>query len=250
MRLTGVGWIRLKERGYVPTDGVKYGVYATISEVAGHWYISVQVEEPCVKIVSLNGSLGIDVGISKMAVLSDGVVFDNPRALAKYERKKKRLQRELSRRTKGGANWRKTLDKIRRVERKIVNVRRHAQHEVSHYATTYAKPSIIIIEDLNVEGMLKNRNLAKALGDVGINELLRQIGYKAEWQGTQVVKADRWYASSKTCSRCGMVVNDLTLTQRVFKCPECGLVIDRDLNAARNLAALANRQTGGDCLGS
>ena len=239
VRLTGIGWVQLKEHGYIPTDG-EYGCYATISERAGHWFISVLVEEEIEAQPNTDGDvLGIDLGIKSLAVCSDGTVFENPKALYQAERKLKRLQRELSRRTKGGQNWNKTKRKIQRCHYQIACIRKHALHQVSHYVTAKAKPRIIVIEDLNVSGMTKNHHLAKAVSDSGMSELRRQIEYKAKWYGVQVAIADRWFPSSKTCSECGATNKLLTLSDRTFICPACGCIIDRDLNAALNLEHLA-----------
>ena len=243
VRLTGIGWVRLKERGYIPpTDsGASFGVYATISERAGRWFISVLVGEDIPEPVNgNNGVLGIDLGVKALATCSDGTVFENPRALRQEERKLKRLQRELSRRKKGGQNWRKTKAKIARCHQRIANIRRHAQHQVSHYATAKKKPKTVVLEDLNVSGMVKNRRLAQAISDAGMSELRWQIEYKAQWHGVDVLIADRFYPSSKTCSDCGSVKPQLKLSERRFACPDCGVVIDRDLNAALNLASLAH----------
>ena len=239
VRLTGIGWIRLKEDGYIPTIG-DYGTYATISERAGHWFISVLVEEEIEAQPNVDGDvLGIDLGIKSLAVCSDGTVFENPKALSQAERKLKRLQRELSRRTKGGQNWNGTKHKIQRCHYQIACIRKHALHQVSHYITAKAKPRIVVIEDLNVSGMTKNHHLAKAVNDSGMGELRRQIEYKARWYGVEIAIADRWFPSSKMCSECGATNQVLTLSDRTFVCPACGCIIDRDLNAALNLAALA-----------
>lgn len=232
------GWVRLKERGYIPTSG-KYGIYATISRQADRWFISVLVYEDAPEVELTDDVIGVDLGIKSIAVCSDGAVFDNPRTLAQAERKLKRLQRELSRRTKGGANWRKTQLKLQRQYAKVANIRRHIQHQISHHVTVKAKPRAVVLEDLNVSGMVKNHHLAKAVSDVGFYELRRQIEYKAEKLGIEVVLASMWYPSSKTCSGCGWKNEGLTLGDRVFSCPQCGLELDRDYNAAINLSRLA-----------
>lgn len=245
-----IGSVRLKERGYIPS-GVSYknngGVYATISEKAGHWFISVLVDEPDLEPIKGNGSIGVDVGVKSLAIASDGSEFEATKALYKYERKLARVQRDLSRKQKGSVNRKKAKARVARLHKKVTDIRKHAQHQASHHIVEHLRPSVIILEDLNVKGMVKNRRLAKAISDAGMSELHRQIGYKAEWRGIRVIKADRWYASSKTCSNCGCVKSDLTLGDRTFVCPECGFTIDRDLNAARNLAALdkTTRQTDG-----
>lgn len=251
VRLTHIGWVRLKERDYIPTDAQRYGTYATVSERAGRWYISVLVEEEIGE--PDNDSelvIGLDFGIKYLAVCSNGKAFENPRALYKADRKLKRLQRELSRRKRGGQNWKKTKRKIARQYAKITNIRKHALHQVSHYVTATVQPKAVVLEDLNVSGMLKNHHLARAISDVGMSELRRQIEYKGAWYGVEVVVADRWYPSSKTCSNCGSVKPLLTLSERLYVCDDCGLIVDRDLNAAKNLAALVKAETQPDCLRS
>jgi len=240
-----IGWVRLKERGYIPTtdSGAEFGVYATVSRRADRWFISMQVEEEIPALENGNTLiLGVDFGLKALAVCSDGTVFENPHALRQEERKLARLQRELSRRQKGGQNWRKTKRKIGRCHARIANIRKHALHQVSHYITAKAKPSMVVLEDLNVSGMMQNHHLSKAISDVGFYELRRQTEYKADWNGVKVLIADRFYPSSKTCSECGAVKSVLKLSERIYVCSECGVIIDRDLNAAMNLAALAEGQ--------
>lgn len=240
VRLTGIGWVRLKERGYIPVNVQKYGVYATISKQAGRWYISILAYEDDPEPINKSTLvIGADFGLKTLVVLSNGETFENPHCLIEAERKLKRIQRELSRRTRGGANWQKTKAKLQRQHATVANIRSHVLHNISHHVTEDLKPKTIVLEDLNVQGMQSNHHLAKAIADVGFYELRRQIEYKAERHGIEVVIADRWYPSSKTCSGCGWKDTGLTLADRTFSCPECGLEIDRDLNAAKNLARLA-----------
>lgn len=250
VRLTHVGLVKLKEQDYIPANAIRYGTYATISERAGRWFISVLVEEEIDQINTSGKVVGVDFGIKDLAVCSNGKVFENPRHLRNAERKLKRLQRELSRRTKGSANWQKTKAKLQRAHFDLVNARRHTQHEISSYLTHRLKPSVIVLEDLNVSGMMKNHRLAQAIGDVGFYELRRQIEYKAQWCGIEVVFTSQWYPSTKTCSQCGAHKQEITLQHRVYHCDHCGLEINRDLNAAKNLAALVKGETRPDCLGS
>jgi putative transposase len=238
-----IGWIKLAEANYLPTEGVKI-LKATVSERAGYWLVSLQVEEEQPEPQPAMGEpLGVDVGIKSLAVVSDGTTFDNPKTLHTHERKLKRLQRELARRTKGGKNYQKTKRKLARLHYKIACTRKTTLHCISRYVTAKTKPSVVVMEDLNVKGMLKNDHLSKAISDSGFGELRRQVEYKAKWNGVQFVLANRFFPSSKTCSRCGVVKKDLTLSDRVYRCNECGLEIDRDLNAAINLASLAFSQS-------
>lgn len=133
----------------------------------------------------------------------------------------------------------KTKAKLAREYARIANIRKHWLHQISHHVIYDLHPAIVVLENLNVSGMIKNRHLAKAVSDAGFSELRRQIEYKAGWNGVEVIIADMWYASSKTCSGCGTKRDTLLLSERTFVCPACGLEIDRDLNAAKNLESLA-----------
>ena len=186
--------------------------------------------------------VGIDLGLKHLATLSDGEVIPNPRHLKRRLKKLKRLQRVVSRRQKGGKNRKKAVKKLAKQHRQIKNQRHNTLHQVT---TRLAKTtSALVIEDLNVSGMLKNHHLAQAIGDVGFYEFKRQLLYKASWYGARVILADRWEPSSKRCSGCGWIDTDLTLSDRTFRCEQCGLVLDRDLNAAINLAQLAGSFLG------
>ena len=248
VRLTGLGWVRLKERGYIPTtdSGVKFGGYATISERAGRWYISVlTMDDTPVERNDSTLVIGIDFGLKTLAVCSDGTTYENPRPLREAQRQLKRVQRELTRRKKGGKNWQKTKLRLQRQYAKVTNIRTHTLHHISRDVVN-KNPGVIVIEDLNVAGMVKNHKLAQAIMDVSFAELRRQIEYKAKWAGIDVVVVSQWFPSSKACSGCGCVKDDLTLGDRVYHCDDCGLEIDRDLNAALNLAAMGEpRNTGG-----
>src|SRR5215469_7147335 len=234
--LPRLGHVRLKERGYLPTKGVQI-LAATVSEQAGHWYVSIQVEEEQSIPENTGPVVGIDLGIKNLATLSDGTVIPNPRHLNRRLKKLKRLQRMVSRRQKGGKNRKKAVRKLAQLHRQIKQQRRNTLHQVT---TRLAKTkSVLVIEDLNVSGMLKNHHLAQAIGDVGFSEFKRQLLYKASWYGSRVILADRWEPSSKRCSACGWLDADLTLSDRIFHCEQCGLVLDRDLNAAMNLEKLA-----------
>lgn len=252
IKLPRIGWVRLKERGYLPTNRVKI-LSVNISERAGRWFASAQVEMDMPDPEPGQGDpLGVDFGLKTLAVCSDGTTFENPKALVKAERRLKRLQRELARRKKGGKNRAKTKREIAKCHAKIANIRKHALHDISYHVTAKTKPSTVVVEDLNVKGMMANHCLAKAISDASFGELRRQIEYKGQWYGIDVVTAGRFYPSSKTCSGCGSVKPLLKLSERTFVCEKCGMVIDRDLNAALNLASLVSRdvkaETQPDCL--
>jgi len=233
-----IGWLRLAEHGYLPEGQYKSNA-VTISESAGAWYVSIQVEEPTLHPTGHHGTLGIDLGVKTLATCSDGTTFENPAALYRYERRMRKLSKELSRRQQGSANWHKTKAKIRKLHAKIANIRKHAAHDVSHHVTYSTLPATIVLEDLNVAGMVNNHHLARAISDSAMGQLSRQIEYKAGWNGIDLIRADRWFPSSKTCSRCGTIKDGLTLGDRIFHCNDCGYEIERDLNAAHNLAAYA-----------
>ena len=181
--------------------------------------------------------VGIDLGVKMLATLSDGTVIPNPRHLKRRLKKLKRLQRVVSRRKKGSHNRKKAVRRLAKLHRRITNQRRNTLHQVT---TRLARTkSVLVIEDLNVSGMLKNHHLAQAIGDVGWYEFKRQLLYKASWYGARVIVVDRWEPSSKRCSGCGWIDTDLTLADRIFHYEQCGLVLDRDLNAAINLMQLA-----------
>jgi putative transposase len=240
--LPRLGRLRLKERGYLPTDGEVHIRSATVSEQAGHWYVSVQVEQEQVVPANTGPVVGIDLGIKQLATLFDGTVIPNPRHLKRRLKQLKRLQRMVSRRQKGGKNRKKAVCTLAKLHRQIQQHRSNTLHQVT---TRLAKTkSVLVIEDLLVAGMLQNHRLAQAIGDVGFAEFERQLVYKAAWYGSSVILADRWEPSSKRCSGCGWLDEDLTLSDRTFCCRnphrlDCGVVLDRDLNAAINLKQLA-----------
>ena len=235
VQLPSLGELRLKERGYLPTEGVKV-LSATVSESAGRWFVSLQVERELPKPTPKPAHVvGVDVGIKHLVVTSDGQTFDNPRALGKAQKTLRIRQKAISRKIKGSANRRKAVVRVARVHRRVANIRKDAIHKMTTAITKLA--SVIVVEDLNVSGMLKNHCLARALSDASLSEIHRQLSYKAKWCGAEFAKADRFYPSSKRCSGCGKVRETLSLSERTYYCknPVCGLVIDRDLNAAINL---------------
>lgn len=256
--LNKIGWVRLKEHGYIPSDAKVNSV--TLSEHGDDWYIAVQCEVEIDDPVTPTGNpIGVDLGVKSLAVVSDGAVFDAPKSLRKHESKLAQLQRKMARQVKFSSNWYKTKAKVSKLHRRIANIRKHHQHEVSSYVSRKAAASAVVIEDLNVSGMMarakpierengdgyeKNNaaaksGLSKSIADAGIGEIRRQIEYKAEWNGVTVVKANRFYPSSQICNHCQHQNTELKLTDRQWSCPNCGKTIDRDMNAAINLAALA-----------
>jgi putative transposase len=249
IKLPRIGWLRLKEKGYLPTSGVKI-LSATISERGNRWFVSLQVEEEIAERQATGQAIGIDLGLNHMAVTSAGQTYENAKALKQALKRLARLQRELHRRQPGSRNRAKTRAKIARLHYRISCLRQEAIHQATSAIVARTKPdkqrpSVVVIEKLNVKGMLLNRKLARSMADVGMGEFGRQIRYKCDWYGISLLEADRWFPSSKQCSRCGQRKESLTLSERTYYCPNCGLMIDRDLNAAINLEQLSTASSAG-----
>ncbi len=225
-------------------DGVVKSVVISRDRV-GHWYAAFNVETEVQPMNHPVESVGIDLGIKTLAVLSDRTVFENQEPLRSELRKLRRLSKELSRRQQGSKRWQRTKTRLAKLYRRIRNRRLDYLHKITTYIThTYR---LVGIEDLNVSGMLRNRYLALSVSDASFAEFRRQLTYKAWWYGGDVVVIDRFFPSSKTCGVCGCVNHDLALSDRVWTCPDCGAVHDRDLNAAQNIerqALLAGRRSG------
>ena len=240
--LPKIGRVRLKEalrlRGRV--------LSVVVSRVAHKWFASFSVEiDHTVPVRENQTAVGVDLGIKSLAVLSDGTVFENPKALRSNLVKLKRLSRSLSRKQKGSANRRKAREKLARLHYRIGCIRKEALHKATTFLTKNF--SVIGIEDLNIRGMVKNRKLSRAIADVGMFEFKRQLEYKAALYGSRVVVADRWFPSSKTCSECGCIKPHLALSERSWQCQDCGAEHDRDLNAAKNLKMLAESSSVTAC---
>src|SRR5256884_9406294 len=213
----------------------------------GRWYVSVAVDvaDP-VQLPATGAVVGVDLGIKDFAVASDGEKIPNPRSLARRERNLARYQRRLARCQKGSANRAKARAKVARAHRKVRASRADFLHRAS--ARLVRDHDVIVLEDLAVKNMVRNRSLAKAISDCGWGEFRRQLEYKAATAGRHVIVIDRWYPSSKTCSACGYLLASLSLSTRTWQCPSCGTRHDRDVNAAKNIlaAGLAVSACGGD----
>ena len=231
VQLPRIGLVRLKEYGYIPVGS--YG-QATISEQAGHWFVSVIAEFSTEKPVLTGDVIGIDVGIKTLATCSDGTTFDNPKALNAKTKRLRRWQRRLSRRQKGSQNRKKAKMQVAKIHKQVADTRRDAHNKTCRSIVNKA-PSVIVIEDLNVKGMFKNHKLARALSDASFGQFERILTYMTEDAGIEIVKTGRFFASSKTCACCGWKKEDLKLSERTFVCVDCGHTMDRDLNAAMNL---------------
>ena len=240
--LSKIGWVKTSEQ--LPINVKYYNPRITFD--GKYWYISVSVKLEN-KICKLNDiSLGVDLGIKDLAICSDKKRFKNinkSNSIKKKEKRLCRLQRKVSRKyqmNKKGGTFVKTCNIIKiekeicLLQRTLSNIRRNHLHQTTT-SIVKTKPRRIVIEDLNVGGMMKNKYLAKSIHEQGFYEFRRQLTYKCEWYGIELVVADRYYPSSKICNSCGNIKKDLKLSDRIYSC-ECGYTTDRDLNAAMNLA--------------
>ena len=208
---------------------------ATVSRTADRWFvaISVEVDMPIVPCENQARTVGVDLGARRLATISDGTLVKGPKPLRANLRRLARLNRALSRKVPGSNNRAKAALRVARCYARVASVRGDALNKLTtRLVRTYGR---IVIEDLNVEGMLRGRKLARAVSDMGFGEFRRQLDYKVEPSLTKVVVADRWFPSSKLCVKCGALHAGLTLKDRTFKCAGCDYAEDRDLNAARNL---------------
>lgn len=239
-----VGWINI-EKNSIPMN-CKY-TNPRISFDGKYWYISVGIEKEQ-PIVKLTGeSIGIDVGIKDLAICSNGMTFKNinkTKKVKKLEKRLRRLQRRVSRKylkNKEGSKFVKTSNiikiekQIKLLHRKLANIRSNHSHQATNMIVK-TKPSRVVMETLNIKGMMKNRHLSKAIAKQCLYEFKRQIEYKCKYNGIEFIEADKWYPSSKTCSECGHIKVKLSLSERTYICEECGCVIDRDYNASINLS--------------
>ena len=240
-----LNWIKLYEKRKIPTDCKYLNPRFTYDGL--YWYVSVSIEvdDNAENILPSNEGIGIDLGIKDLAICSDGNTYKNmnkTQRVKKLEKKKRRLQRSVSRKyckNKKGDNYCKTSNIIKRekellkTSKRLTNIRHNYLHQTTSEIIK-RKPSFICIEDLNVSGMMKNKHLSKAVQEQGFYEFRKQIEYKAKWNNIPVIIADRFFPSSKICSCCGHIKKDLKLSDRIYKC-ECGNIINRDFQASLNL---------------
>ena len=239
-----LNWIKLCEKGRIPTN-CKY-MNPRITYDGLHWFVSVSMEvDNNTNSPPISEGVGIDLGLTDLAICSDRNTYKNinksPK-VKKLEKKKRRLQRSISRKynmNKRGERYKKTSNLVKgeqellKVIKRLTNIRRNHLHQTTSDIIK-RKPSFICIEDLNISGMMKNKHLSKAIQQQGFYEFRRQIQYKSEWNNIPVIIADRFFPSSKLCSCCGMINKDLKLSDRIYRC-DCGNVIDRDFQASLNL---------------
>lgn len=240
IRIPHLGWVRIRE-------SLRFSgkiMSATISRMSDKWFVSITVDTQDKLIKPANESqvaVGIDLGVKRFATLSTGKEVIGPKPHKALLGRVRRLSRSLSRKQKKSNNRRKAIIQLAKLHHRIGNIRRDVTHKLTtELAENY---SHIGIEDLNVKGMMKNRRLSRSIADMGFHEFRRQLTYKTEMCGRQLVVADRWFASSKICSVCDYKHTELKLSEREWTCPRCNAHHDRDLNAAKNLEKLAVSST-------
>jgi len=229
--LPSIGWVKIYEG--LPHRTTKS---ITISRTANDWFIAFAYEVDCQPSKKEFDVVGVDLGVKVLASLSTGVSFPNPRNYKKQLSKLQRLSKQLARKEKGSNNRYKAKNKLAKLQAHIASLRKDILHKITTYlCKNHAK---IVVEDLNVSGMVKNKKLSQSISDCGFYEFRRQLEYKCKKFGSKLIIADRFYPSSKTCSNCGQKKEVITLSERIFECDNCGFSLDRDLNAAINLMAL------------
>lgn len=229
LRIPILGWVRLREA--LRFTGKLMAV--TISRIAQRWYASISVQVETAPTVCENQAIvGVDLGVLRLATLSTGETVDGPKPLRRLLAKLQRRSRQLARKVKGSANRAKARDRLARLHAQITFQRKDALHKLS--TDLVRRFGVIVLEDLHVKGMVRNHRLARAISDMGFGMFRQMVDYKAAGAGVQVTYAHRWFPSSKLCSQCGAVCDELPLNQRLYSCA-CGLVTDRDFNAALNL---------------
>ena len=227
-------------------EGAQPSSVTVSKDKSGRYFVSILLEEGIGTLPLIDKAVGIDLGLKSFLITSDGKTIPNPKYYARDEKKLAKAQRQQARKKKGSKNRNKARQKVARLHARIADTRHDFQHKAS--TKLIRENQVICLETLNVKGMLQNHKLAKAMSDVGWGEFTRQLEYKATWYGRTIIKIDRWYPSSKTCSDCGHILDTLTLDVREWVCPCCGTCHERDINAARNIltAGLAASDCGGN----
>ncbi len=227
----GIVWSRPLPEGVAPSS-------VTVSQdAAGRWFISILCEEIITPLVKTEKTVGVDLGLKTFAVYSDGQHIEHPKLLARKAARLTRYQRSLARKQKGSSNRVKAKSRVAKQHVKVADARRDFLHKTTTDLVT--RFDVVVLEDLHVAGMKRNRHLAKAISDSGWGEFRTLIEYKTQWYGKRFIVIDRWYPSSKLCSTpdCGGKNNHLKLSDRTWVCNNCGTLHDRDLNAAKNIHA-------------
>ena len=236
IKIPNLGWVKMFE----PLRFNGKILSAKVFKKGGEWFVSVAVElaQAVMPKTKTGKSIGIDLGITDLLVLSNGMKIQAPKPLKTQLAKLRRLNKSLSRKQKGSNNREKAKTKLSRLHAKIGNIRSNSLHQITTYLVS--EYDVLAIEYLNVSGMVKNRKLSRAISDLGFYELKRQLIYKANQWGKAVKSVDRFYPSTKTCHYCGHKVDELPLSVRMWQCPSCHTKHDRDINASMNILANAN----------
>lgn len=241
-----LNWIKLAERNRIPMDSKYTNPRITFDGL--NWWISVGIEYEGITTLPSNDGVGIDLGIKDLAICSDGSTYKNinkTSKVKKLKKKQRRLQRKISRKylkNKKGGSYCKTSNIIKsekellKVNKRLTNIRHNYIHQTTSEIIN-RKPMFIVLEDLNVKGMMKNKHLSRAIQEQCLYEFNRQIQYKSSWNNIKFIEADRFFPSSKLCSSCGCINKNLKLLDRIYICPDCGNEVDRDYQAALNLKA-------------
>jgi len=232
IQIAKIGWIKVIDHQEIPND-VKLLSITVSKDSCRDYYASILVEQEVQELPKTRNTIGIDVGLKEFVTTSDKLQIKNPRYFRKSQSNLARAQRHLSRKVKGSNRYHRQRLKVARINRKIARQREWFLHNVSKWLVT--NYDVICLENLNVEGMKRNHCLAKSISDAAFANLRRMTEYKSKWYGKTTLKVDRFYPSSKICNKCGQKKENLTLTDRIFVCDNCGNVEDRDYNASKNI---------------
>lgn len=232
IRLEKIGWVKMSVDRFIP-DNSKILSCTVSKNCCNQYFVSISVDTVVYHKSKTGKSVGVDLGLKSFAILSDNTVIDNIKFFREKQSEIAKIQRYLSRKRKGSNRYWKNKLKIARLHNRVANRRHYFLHNVTTFLVD--NYDVICIEDLNVSGMLSNHKLSKAISDTSFLMFRNMLEYKCNWYGKELIVIDRFFPSSKTCSRCGWKKENLTLSDRVFKCENCGIEIDRDLNAAINI---------------